>query len=161
MTIKNIMQLAHEIQLTCGNCAYFKTSKCDQDPALTLFNDRPCKDGLLIQLFKTDVLVKQGETTLIKPIRFLSSTKTKAELLQNFDLTDQDVEALILYIKMRTTQKEENNKDSKPTKQEPAISPELQEKAVAILKDTNITENFIKNQDRYLCLDETVRKLIL
>jgi hypothetical protein len=159
--IKNILALANEICLTCGNCAFFHTAKCDQDPALTMHNDRPCSEGVLIQLFKNDVLIKQGDTTLIKPIRFLSSTKTKAELLENFNLNSQDVEALIVFIKMRTAYKEQQTQDSQPAKQEPTIDPEQEKAATALLKDPEILSKFLQHQNRYLVLDETVRKLIL
>jgi hypothetical protein len=156
--IQNVLKLAQEIRLTCGNCAYFHTPKCGRSPIL--YTDYPCNDGLLIQLFKSDVLIKQGTTSLIKPIRFLSSTKTKNELLQNFDLSDQELEDLILHIKLRTTQQQDKPKEKQP-KQEPELSEEQKETATALLKDPEIITKFLSHQNRFLIMDETVRKLIL
>jgi len=143
------------IALTCGSCVYFKTEKCTFN---ALFNDKPCSDGILIQLFKSDVLIKKGTTTLLKPIRFLTSNKTKLEIMENFELDNNEVEQLILTIKLRTTEKAEPTRKEKP--QEPE-NPELKEKAITLLKEPNIIEKFIEHQDRYLSMDQTVRKLLL
>lgn len=143
------------IALTCGNCVYFKTEKCTFN---ALFNDKPCSEGILIQLFKSDVLIKKGTTTLLKPIRFLTSNKTKLEIVENFELDSNETEQLILTIKIRTTEKTEPPKKEKP--QEPE-NPELKEKALVLLKEPTIIEKFIEHQDRYLSMDQTVRKLLL
>lgn len=158
--IESILKMAKDIALTCGNCTFFHTKKCEQQIALTKHGDRPCNDGLLIQLFKTDVLIKQGNISLIKPLRFITTTKTKNELNQTFEFkNDQEIEDLILHIKTKATQQNEP-KQPQQKPQEPE-NPETTAKATALLKDPSIIEKFIEHQNRYLCLDENVRKLLL
>ena len=147
----------HTIKLTCGNCAYFHTSKCDRKPIL--FNDYPCSDGLLIQFFKSDVLIKSGELSLLKPIRFLSSDKAKKELYRTFDFSnEQEIEDLILHIKTKATEKQE--KPEKKQKPQNPENPELIQKATELLKNPEILEKFIEHQNRFLVLDNPIRKLL-
>lgn len=159
--IKNLLQFAKTIRLTCADCVYFKTQRCpSRDIVVYSDNANACSDGLLIQTFENDVLIRQTENSIITPLRFLSSTKTKNELFNTFDLTDQEITDLIISIKTRTIQKEETVKE-KPIKQDPEPSPELQEKATTLLKEPSIIAKFLEHQNRYLIMDETVRKLIL
>jgi hypothetical protein len=123
------------------------------------YADPVCLDCLTVQLFKNDVLIKQAETSIMKPLRFLTSNKTKNDIFEAFDLSEQDVENLIVYIKTRTMQQETT--EEKPTKTEPTINPEQQEKALILLKDPNIFSKFLTHQNRFLIMDLVVRKLIL
>jgi hypothetical protein len=160
--IENILKFAKSIRLTCADCIYFQTQRCP-NRHIIIHSDNPnnCADGLLTSIIGTDVIIRQAETTIVKPVRFISSAKTKNDLWNNFELSDQETEALIIHIKLLASKNQEKHEDSKPAKQEPAINPEQQEKATALLKEPLIIPKFLEHQNRFLIMDTTVRKLIL
>jgi hypothetical protein len=161
MPVKNMLQLAKNIRLTCADCIYFGTQRCP-NRNIIIGSDNPsnCTDGLLTRIIGTDVIIRQAETTIVKPVRFISSKNTKNELWNNFELNDQETENLAIHIKLLAS-KDQENKNSPQPQQEPEIPKEQQEKALTLLKDPNILTKFLQHQDRYLVLDKTVRKLIL
>ena len=160
--IDSILKFAKEIQLTCGNCFYFKTNECDEHGVSTeriTFKDRPCSNGLLIQLLKNEVVFRSGELVLVKPIRFLSSDKTKQELYKTFDFSNTNkIEELILYVKAKAAEIKEPEKKQKLQNPE---NPELIRKATELLKDPEILNKFIEHQNRFLIMDNPIRKLLL
>ena len=119
--MKNILAYIKTIDLRCGNCIYFQTDKCPFPQAEP--NDRPCADGLLIQFFGKDVLIKQGKTTLLKPIRFLTSSKTKLEIMKTFGLDKNEVEEAILQIKLKFAERKRKKPKAEP---KPRIETKIQ-----------------------------------
>ena len=160
--MKNILAYIKTIDLRCGNCIYFKSSKCpfpDAEPY-----HKPCADGLLVAFFDRDVLIKQGKNTLLKPIRFLTSSKTKLEMMKTFDLDKNEVEEAILQIKLMFAERKKKKPKPEP---KPKIETqtqediELEEKALKLLKEPNLLDKFLEYQNKWLVMDETTRKIEL
>jgi hypothetical protein len=160
MPIENILQFAKTIRLTCADCIYFKTQRCP-NRNIILHSDNPnnCADGLLTRIVGTDAIIRQAETTIVKPVRFISSKNTKSELWNNFELSDQEIEALVLHIKLLAA-KDQEKEDISP-QQEPEIPQEQKDQALTLLKDPDILTKFLQHQDGYLVSDRNIRKLIL
>jgi len=161
--MKNVLAYLKRIDLRCANCLFYKTEKCPFPEAEP--TDRPCADGLLIQRFGQDVLLKQANVTLLKPNRFLTSSKTKLELMKTFGLDKNEVEEVILQIKLKLSEKQKPKAKSeiKPAeiKTETEEDLELRQHTLKLLKETNLIQKFIQHQNRYLVMDYTVRKLLL
>jgi hypothetical protein len=161
MPLKNILKMAKSLRLTCGDCIRFGTTCPNRGIILATDNADNCTDGLLVRPFGKDVIIRRAETTVIKPLRFISSDKTKNELFNTFELEDNEIAELILHIKLLSSNSTEKPEEPKPSKTEPPLSPEQKEKTLVLLKQPDILTKFLEHQDRYLIMDETVRKLIL
>ena len=160
--MQNILAYLKKIDLRCINCLFYKTEKCQFPEAQP--NDKPCSEGLLIQFIDKDVLIKRDRNTLLKPIRFLTSSKTKLELMKTFGLDKNEVEEAILQIKLRFMERKRKKPKEEPKpkiEMQTEEDSELREKAEKLLKEPNLVDKFIKHQNQYLVLDYHIRKLLL
>lgn len=170
MKISNLLKLAKSPEgkelfnelSTCQKCLYYKTQKCNYAHRSDVIfpTDLACPDGFLAIFIGADVILKRGDVQTIKPVRFLSSTKTKNELLHTFELDNEELEELIIKIKQRHTYRKQGKEEPEATetKSQEEIYPELKEKAMELLKQPNLVERFISHSDKWLVLDQPTRK---
>jgi len=154
--------MAEELVQKCGDCLWFKTSKCRyaHQRNIIMIDDAPCVDGLLIQFFGTDVIIKAGDRRLIKPLRFLSTDKAKDELMRELELDKQDVEEIIIKIKnsyVRRKKPQPKKKIEAPSEEDT----ELIKKAEELLKDPSILDKFLEHSGKWVVMDEPARKIEL
>lgn len=159
--------LGNFLSSTCEKCLWFRTPKCSysykNEPYIIAPTDRPCDRGFIAIFVGSDVILRRDKTELIKPIRFLSSNKTKTELLETFDILSDELEDAIITIKKRHIKfklKTKQKRKEKPKPKEPEeLYPELKNEALALLKNPDLLSKFIEHSNKWLVEDLTVRKI--
>lgn len=155
-------QLFSTLKLKCENCVYWKTKRCPYHHKAELIkpSDEACDEGLLVFNIDRDVVIVRGETKLITPIKSISSTKTKNLIMERFLLEPDEVEELIIYIKQKNAERIRTKREKRKAIKK-KIDPEVDKKALEILKSPKILDLFIEDSNRWLVMDESTRKLEL
>lgn len=162
---RQLKQIAKSIRFTCGECVFFHTEKCTffrktDSISLIQASDSPCIDGLCFLIIGTNCILSKGKTQLIKPLKYLSSEKTKNQIAREFELDFEDVEALIIGI-MQRKQHAKDQTEQKPEEEKPEFLSEYREKAEALLREPDILEKFIQHSNTWLVEDQPTRKIEL
>ena len=165
---ETLEDLSSFLASSCGKCVWFKTPKCRYSYKNRPYDihpeHRPCENGFIAIIIGSDVILRKGKTELIKPIRFLSSNKTKAEILETFDILSYELEEAIITIKKRHIKsklKRKQKRKEKPKPEPKELYPELRNEAVALLKNPDLLSEFIKHSNKWLIMDEPVRTIEL
>jgi len=162
--IENIQKLLRgEKRVECGSCLWWKTVRCSywgrSDIAPPLKTDLACPDGLIALFIGSNVVVKRGEKLLTKPFRYLNTSKAKNELAEALQLEDRVVEDALAEIVDRHDQLKRRPEEPKAKKElEKPVDPEITAKAEALLKEPDLLERFMAHSDKWLVMDEAVRK---
>jgi len=150
-----------ESVLFCGNCIYFKTEGCILTPE---YHGVPCGDGVLLYSHgKNMTLIRVFALDDIK-YKTISKTKLttksfKAKMREDFLLKPDEVEELIILVNKKLAFPKEIEEYIE--KKEEIVDPEIEKKAIELLKSANIIELFIKDSNRMVVMDEQIRKLVL
>jgi len=167
MKIGNIQALSKETVWTCGMCIFFHREKCpfwrkSDSISLIQASDHACVDGICILFIGANVIIAKTKTRIVKPIRFISSEKAKSQILRDLELEDYaEVENIVIEILERKRQLTERKVAEPKAEEQKEFLPEYKEKALELLKQSDILEKFIQHSNKWLVEDVQLRKLEL
>jgi len=125
-------------------------------------SDTACADGICVLTVGSNVILAKGKNQIVKPIRYLTTEKSKSQIYRDLELDDlEDAEEIVIEILNRRSQVERKVKEETEETEPKEFLPECKEKALLLLKQPDILEKFIQHSNKWLVMDEPTRKIEL